>query len=256
MSDQKPVDRGPMKIDLPSKVEKQAESPLRKLIEGGLPDPRDLAPDGINPQKVPGLGIAKGMAFTLKRATERKATIMYPEVPANVSAHYRGRLTLLLDEHGAVKCETCFQCAQACPVECIEMGGVDTQGRHHVHWGAAETYAERRDGSAMRRSGRTAPADPAAAASPIRPNGLDLGALDAILAAHDHDPARLLEILEAALASYGSLPAALLAAVSERTGAPFAKVFGTASAYAHLRPTTTDATPNGAVAGAGAGVAE
>ena len=219
----------------------------------GLPDPRDLAPERIDPQKVPGLGIVKGMGLTLRRTFERKATIRYPEVPADVAAHYRGRVVLLLDEHGAVKCETCFQCAQACPVECIDMGGIDTQRRHHVHWGPAETYAERRDSSSLRRSGRPAPADPATAASPIGSRGLDLTRLDGILAAHDHDPAHLLEILEAAQAEYGALPAAVLAAISERTGAAFARVFGTASAYPHLQPTTADAMPNAETAGRAGG---
>ncbi len=37
------------------------------------------------------------------------------------------------------------------------MGGVDTKGRYRVHWGAPETYGERREESALRRSGRTVP---------------------------------------------------------------------------------------------------
>ncbi len=73
---------------------------------------------------------------------------------------FRGRLQLLYDEWGTLKCETCFQCAQACPIECIDMGGIDTRGRFHVHWGAPETYGERREESALRRSGRPVP-DPA-----------------------------------------------------------------------------------------------
>ena len=106
---------------------------------------------------LPGLGIVKGMALTLRRFFEPKATIKYPEVPADVSNRFRGRLQLLYDEWGTLKCETCFQCAQACPIECIDMGGIDTKGRYHVHWGPPETYGERRDESALRRSGRTVP---------------------------------------------------------------------------------------------------
>ena len=37
------------------------------------------------------------------------------------------------------------------------MGGVDTRDRYHVHWGPAEQYAERREESALRRSGRPVP---------------------------------------------------------------------------------------------------
>ena len=109
---------------------------------------------------VPGLGIVKGMALTLRRFFEPKVTVMYPEVRLDVPHKFRGRLQLLYDEWGTLKCETCFQCAQACPIECIDMGGIDTRGRYHVHWGAAETYGERREESALRRSGRVVP-DPA-----------------------------------------------------------------------------------------------
>ena len=109
---------------------------------------------------IPGLGIAKGMALTLRRFFAPKATIQYPETAPDVAVRFRGRLQLLYDEWGNLKCETCFQCAQACPVECIDMGGFDTKGRFHVHWGAAEQYAERREESALRRSGRPVP-DPA-----------------------------------------------------------------------------------------------
>ena len=37
------------------------------------------------------------------------------------------------------------------------MGGVDTRDRYHVHWGPPEQYAERREESALRRSGRPVP---------------------------------------------------------------------------------------------------
>ena len=155
---------------------------------------------------VPGLGIVRGMALTLRRFFEPKATIRYPEVPADTTPKFRGRLQLLYDEYGTLKCETCFQCAQACPIECIDMGGVDTKGRYHVHWGASETYGERREESALRRSGRTVP-DPAYL--PFAP--VDLGALDTILEEHDHDPARMLSILEATQAAYLSALDASLA---------------------------------------------
>ena len=125
---------------------------------------------------VPGLGIVKGMALTLRRFFEPKVTVMYPEVRLDVPHKFRGRLQLLYDEWGTLKCETCFQCAQACPIECIDMGGIDTRGRYHVHWGAAETYGERREESALRRSGRVVP-DPAYL--PFAP--VDLAQVDTIL---------------------------------------------------------------------------
>jgi ferredoxin len=187
---------------------------------------------------VPGLGIAKGMALTLRRFFEPKATIKYPEERADVAGKFRGRLQLLYDEWGTLKCETCFQCAQACPIECIDMGGIDTRGRYHVHWGPPETYGERREESALRRSGRTVP-DPAF--RPYEP--IDLGEVDRILDEHDYDPAHMLAILEATQEAYGYLPVAALKRISHRTGAWYAIIYGTASYYGHLRfepPTATD----------------
>jgi ferredoxin len=179
---------------------------------------------------VPGLGIAKGMASTLRRFFAPKATVLYPEMPADVATKFRGRLQLLYDEHGLLKCETCFQCAQACPIECIDMGGMDTRGRFHVHWGPPETYGERREESALRRSGRAVP-DPAFEHFAT----FDMGTIDEILGAHDHDPKHLLSILEATQAAFGFLPVAALKRISERTGTWYAMVYGTASFYGHLR---------------------
>ena len=179
---------------------------------------------------VPGLGIAKGMAVTLRRFFEPKVTVKYPEDRRDPPHKFRGRLQLLYDEWGTLKCETCFQCAQACPIECIDMGGMDTKGRFHVHWGAAETYGERREESALRRSGRPVP-DPAY----DRFSAIDPAPLEMILAEHDHDPARMLAILEATQSAYGHLPVAALKHISEATGAWYAMIYGTASYYRHLR---------------------
>jgi ferredoxin len=180
--------------------------------------------------RLPGLGIVKGMGLTLRRFFEPKATIKYPEVRLDVPPRFRGRLQLLYDEWGTLKCETCFQCAQACPIECIDMGGIDTKGRYHIHWGAPETYGERREESALRRSGRPVP-DPAYRHfDPIHPD-----ALEAILERYDHDPRHMLQILEATQAEYGHLPVAALKLISQRTGAWYAMIYGTASYYRHLR---------------------
>jgi ferredoxin len=170
------------------------------------------------------------MALTLRRFFEPKVTVMYPEVRVDVPHKFRGRLQLLYDEWGTLKCETCFQCAQACPIECIDMGGMDTRGRYHVHWGASETYGERREESALRRSGRPVP-DPAY--RPYEP--VDLARVDAILEEYDHDPARMLDILEDTQAAFGYLPVAALKRISHQTGAWYAMIYGAASYYAHLR---------------------
>jgi ferredoxin len=179
---------------------------------------------------VPGLGIVKGMAVTLRRFFEPKATIRYPEEKPDQSPRFRGRLQLLYDEWGTLKCETCFQCAQACPIECIDMGGIDTKGRFHVHWGPAETYGERREESALRRSGRTVPNRAYEHFEPI-----DLTAVDEVLDEHDHDPRQMLGILEGIQEAYGYLPVAALKRISFRTGAWYAFIYGTASYYGQFR---------------------
>jgi NADH:ubiquinone oxidoreductase subunit E len=170
------------------------------------------------------------MALTLRRFVQPAVTIRYPEEPADIAVRYRGRLQLLYDEHGTLKCETCFQCAQACPIECIDMGGTDTEGRYAIHWGAAETYGERRQESARRRSGREVPDPPGESVRPIH-----AAAVDRILEEHDHDPHALVAILEAIQAEFGHLPVAALKRVSHRTGAWYAMIYGTASCYRHLR---------------------
>ena len=179
---------------------------------------------------IPGLGLAKGMATTLRRFFEPKATVKYPEVPMDNSPKFRGRLQLLYDEWGALKCETCFQCAQACPIECIDMGGIDTKGRYHVHWGPPETYGERREESALRRSGRTVPDQAYVHFEP-----LDTSPVEAIIDEFDYDPKQMLQILEAVQRLYGYLPVAALKHISFRTGAYYALIYGTASYYGHFR---------------------
>ena len=195
---------------------------------------------------VPGLGIVRGMSLTLLRFFQPKVTNLYPEVPAAISPKFRGRLQLLYDEYGTLKCETCFQCAQACPIECIDMGGEDTKGRFAVHWGASETYGERREESALRRSGRTVPDQ-----AHEHFHQVDLGPVDAILDEVDHDPKEMLRILAAIQTAYGYVPVAALKRVSETTGAWYAMLYGTATYYDHLAV----GAPEPAVqAGAGAGV--
>ncbi len=192
---------------------------------------------------IPGMGLVRGMGLTLSRFFQPKATIMWPEQQADVAPRFRGRLQLLYDEYGTLKCETCFQCAQACPVECIDMGGMDTRGRFHVHWGSAETYGERREESATRRSGR-----PVADTTFSRFEAIDLAAVDEVLDTHDYDPKALLPMLEEIQAAYGYLPVAALKQLSRKTGAWYAIVYGAASSYRHLRfepPTVVAAAPAG-----------
>jgi hypothetical protein len=65
--------------------------------------------------------------------------------------------------------------------------------------------------------------------------GIDPRPLDAILDDFDHDPKQMLKILEATQAEYGHLPVAALKRISQKTGAWYAMIYGTASYYRHLR---------------------
>jgi NADH-quinone oxidoreductase subunit E len=180
--------------------------------------------------RMPGWGIFKGLAFGVQRLFQPKVTVQYPEVVQDIAPRHRGRLILLYDEYGALKCETCFQCAMACPIEIIDMGGVDTRNRFHIHWGPAEQYAERREESALRRSGRTVPDR---AFDPWQP--IDLDPLDRILADEEYSLRRMLRILERAQEAYGHLPVAALQHISHQTGAWYSELYGIATSYPNLR---------------------
>ena len=180
-------------------------------------------------ERIPGLAIVKGMLFAVRQVFRPNLTVRYPEEQNPISPRHRGRLLLVYDEAGTLKCETCFQCAQACPIECIDMGGVDTRDRYHVHWGAAEQYAERREESALRRSGRPVPDRTFDAFETI-----DLGAVDQILAAGKYKPTQSLAMLEAVQGAYGHLPVAALQHIAHQTGANYASLYGMATSYPHL----------------------
>jgi hypothetical protein len=75
---------------------------------------------------------------------------------------------------------------------------------------------------------------------------VDLAAVDAVLEDFDHDPAHMLDILEATQAAYGYLPVAALKRISNQTGAWYAMIYGTASYYNHLRFEPSTATEQAA----------
>ena len=132
------------------------------------------------------------------------------------------------------------------------MGGIDTKGRYHVHWGPPETYGERREETALRRSGRPVPDTAYAPFERDRPARRSTRSSRS----YDHDPKHMLAILEATQAAYGHLPVAALKQISQRTGAWYAMIYGTATYYRHLRfepPAATEQTARGRRAPAGRG---
>lgn len=53
----------------------------------------------------------------------------YPEVPVRLQPRYRGRLTLLKDEQGEIKCICCLACEKICPTQVITIEKGKKEGR-------------------------------------------------------------------------------------------------------------------------------
>lgn len=65
----------------------------------------------------------KGMARTLRKMFEPKATLSYPEERHVPRPGYRGEHRLKKDSLGRMKCVACMMCQTACPAECIHIVG-------------------------------------------------------------------------------------------------------------------------------------
>ena len=172
----------------------------------------------------PGSGIAKGLATTLRNFTRAKVTRQYPEVRPEIPDRWRGRLDLIYDPFGEHKCEVCFQCAQVCPVEAIDMSGFDSEG-NRIRYGMPEIYDERRDANAYRRAGL--------AARPMRnaarwDEEIDTPFVDGVIDAYGGRPEALVAIFGAISDRYGYLPERALRRVSDRMSIHWAQVFGAA----------------------------
>ena len=62
--------------------------------------------------------LATGMKVTMKEYFTPKSTEQYPEnrkTTLRVAKRHRGRLVMLRDENGAVKCTACTLCEKTCP---------------------------------------------------------------------------------------------------------------------------------------------
>jgi NADH-quinone oxidoreductase subunit I len=84
--------------------------------------------------------IAKGLWVTGRRfmqvfrtANRRKVplhvTEEYPEVPVKLPPRFRGRLQLLRDEQGEIKCVACMACVKICPTQVISIDAGKKEGR-------------------------------------------------------------------------------------------------------------------------------
>jgi len=172
----------------------------------------------------PGSGIAKGMATTLRAFFSPKETRQYPEERPQMSDRWRGRLDLIYDPFGEHKCEVCFQCAQVCPVEAIDMSGFDSQG-NRIRYGMPEIYDERKDPNAWRRAGLAARPERNAARWD---EAIDVPWLHGVIEGFGGRPEALVAIFGAIQERYGYLPERALRQVSDEMTIHWAQVFGAA----------------------------
>jgi NADH:ubiquinone oxidoreductase subunit E len=173
---------------------------------------------------IPGSGIVKGMATTLRNYFAPKVTRQYPDERPQMPERWRGRLDLIYDPFGEHKCEVCFQCAQVCPVEAIDMSGFDTQGQR-IRYGMPEIYDERADANAYRRAGL--PARPMRNAARWD-EAIDSAWLTGVIDGFGGRPEALVAIFGAVQDRYGYLPEQALRLISDRMTIHWAQVFGAA----------------------------
>ena len=171
-----------------------------------------------------GGGIFKGMATTLRNLFAPKVTRQYPEERPQMSERWRGRLDLIYDPFGEHKCEVCFQCAQVCPVEAIDMSGFDSEG-NRIRYGMPEIYDERTDPNALRRAGLPA--------RPMRnvarwDEAIDEPWVRGVIDGYGGRPESLVAIFTAVQERYGYLPERALRVISDRMTIHWAQVFGAA----------------------------
>ncbi len=172
----------------------------------------------------PGAGIAKGMATTFRNFFAPKVTRQYPEERPQMPERWRGRLDLIYDPFGEHKCEVCFQCAQVCPVEAIDMSGFDSQGTR-IRYGMPEIYDERKDPNAYRRAGQ--PARPMRNAARWD-EAIDTAFVDETIEGYGGRSESLVAVFRAVEGRYGYLPEQALRRISDRLSIHWAQVFGAA----------------------------
>lgn len=173
---------------------------------------------------IPGLGILKGLRQTARNYWAPKVTNQYPESRPTMPDRWRGRLDLIYDPFGEHKCEVCFQCAQVCPVEAIDMSGFDSTGQR-IRYGLPEIYDERKDPNAYRRAGL--PAKPMRNAARWDEE-IDTPWLRGVIDGFGGKPEALVAIFSAVEERYGYLPERALREASERMSIHWAQIFGAA----------------------------
>ena len=67
------------------------------------------------------IGLAKGMATTLRYILRPARTVQYPLVKRELPERSRTMFVLPLDENGVPQCKACMLCAKNCPDKAIEI---------------------------------------------------------------------------------------------------------------------------------------
>jgi NADH-quinone oxidoreductase subunit I len=63
------------------------------------------------------------------RAQLQHITAEYPEIPVKLAPRYRGRLQMIKDEQGEIKCVCCLACEKICPTQVITIDKGKKEGR-------------------------------------------------------------------------------------------------------------------------------
>ena len=79
--------------------------------------------------KLTGTHFMKVFATANRRKVKMHVTQEYPEVKVNLAPRFRGRLTLLKDEQGEIKCVCCLACEKICPTQVITIEKGKKEGR-------------------------------------------------------------------------------------------------------------------------------
>ena len=79
--------------------------------------------------KLTGTHFVKVFATANRRKVKLHVTNEYPEVAVKLAPRFRGRLTMLKDEQGEIKCVCCLACEKICPTQVITIEKGKKEGR-------------------------------------------------------------------------------------------------------------------------------
>ncbi len=69
----------------------------------------------------------KTMWIVFLHMFHRRVTIQYPDEKPNIPPRWRGRIILSRDPDGEERCDACYLCAAACPVDCIALQATEDE---------------------------------------------------------------------------------------------------------------------------------